>query len=393
MNNELIFKLCLDAASKIVAAEKELYPGCEDAVNISVGGGTGGETTDWDRDLHTTNWNKNDLPGNLSSLVNQAFTQVPITSAVNNAELSMLEEFLGRVAGNIPNFQNLKSVADMALSPGGFQGESSLQRVYNRDPYGGTYENETNDLYERSFDKARAAAKSGPTNVRGGVARNSFELAELDTNMSQNRFREVDNAQKQQAGLTNQSVQLANMIEAGRRGQAIQGAGLMNQNIMGRDQQRLEASAAVSRNRNANAMNLGLASKLLGTHVNEQRDDSHGHGHSSSWNFGGEVGCCFIFLEALNGTLPWFVRESRDFYCTPTRRDGYNRMARVLVPLMRSSRLVRGAVNFLMIKPCLKFGAWDYQAKEDKNYSKVGWVFRPVVEAWFKIWDFVGGVK
>jgi hypothetical protein len=386
-----MFQQCLDAAKRIVTAEKELYPCCEDAVNIS--GGTGGESSDWDRDIHTTNKTSQQLPGNLSTLISQAYNHTGMTPTMSNLEMAALQAFLTRNPALTQFSQSLGDVANLATSPGGFGGQSALQDIYAQSPYSGTYEQNTNDLYDRSFDKARAAAKSGPTNVRGGVARNSFELAELDTNMSNGRFQQIDQAQKTQAGISNQAVQLANIIESGRRGQGMQAIGQQHHDTLARDQQKLEASAGVSRNRNAQAMNLGLASKLLGTQKNEHDDDSHGHGNSSSWSFGGGVSCCFIFLEALNGQLPWFVREARDFYCTPKRRDGYNRMAGFLVPLMRSSRWVRSAVNFLMITPCLKYGAWDYQATDDKNYTKKGWVFKPVVAAWFKIWDFIGGAK
>lgn len=67
----------------------------------------------------------------------------------------------------------------------------NLSDIYTLNPFGNTYEVNTLALYTRQYLIARAAAQSGPTNVRGGTARQGFELAELDTLMAINQFREI----------------------------------------------------------------------------------------------------------------------------------------------------------------------------------------------------------
>lgn len=103
--------------------------------------------------------------------------------------------------------------------------------------------------------------------------------------------------------------------------------------------------------------------------------------------------CCFIFLEAYNGTLPPCVRFWRDIFAPQDsdRRAGYIRMANWLVPAMKKSRLIRWLVNTIMIKPMTAFGQWRIGEK--------GFVYNPINHMinsiWFSIWKSYGkkGVK
>lgn len=63
--------------------------------------------------------------------------------------------------------------------------------------------------------------------------------------------------------------------------------------------------------------------------------------------------CCFIFLEAYHGKMPWSVRRGRDVYykLNPDIATGYRRMASWLVPMMKRSAFVRAIVWAIMIKP------------------------------------------
>ena len=96
--------------------------------------------------------------------------------------------------------------------------------------------------------------------------------------------------------------------------------------------------------------------------------------------------CCFIFLEAYNGELPWFVRYCRDKFYTPEMRNGYVAMARVLVPAMRRSRLARWIVNATMIKPLTKWGGWHCGVPGFAHGRKYG----VIKSAWFKCWTLMG---
>jgi len=63
--------------------------------------------------------------------------------------------------------------------------------------------------------------------------------------------------------------------------------------------------------------------------------------------------CCWIFMEAYNGRLPWWIRQARDlsYHKEPLVAEGYKLMAKFLVPLMVKFKLVRELVNELMIVP------------------------------------------
>lgn len=90
-------------------------------------------------------------------------------------------------------------------------------------------------------------------------------------------------------------------------------------------------------------------------------------------------GCCFIFLEAYHGKLPWSVRQYRDlvYSLDPTIATGYVRMARYLVPLMKRFACVRSLVWNLMVCPLTQYGNWFYGLStvgEDKAIYKSFWL-------------------
>jgi len=103
---------------------------------------------------------------------------------------------------------------------------------------------------------------------------------------------------------------------------------------------------------------------------------------------GGTIGasaCCFIFMEAYNGDMPYWVRECRDEFApeNTARREGYIKMAKWLVPLMQRSKTVRMLVNLLMIKPLTNWGGWY---KKVKGYE-LSFIYKPFVKVWFKVWE------
>jgi len=94
--------------------------------------------------------------------------------------------------------------------------------------------------------------------------------------------------------------------------------------------------------------------------------------------------CCFIFLEAYNGQIPWYVRCSRDMHMTPANRRGYIWMSKWLVPAMKRSSVVRTLTNFFMIKPLTKDAA--FMCKVDNTERKVARKF------WLGLWEILGRV-
>jgi hypothetical protein len=122
------------------------------------------------------------------------------------------------------------------------------------------------------------------------------------------------------------------------------------------------------------------------TTVSDGTSNTQGTSSTQGSNVGGGISiCCFIFLEALNGDLPWFVRKCRDEFCTGSRVSGYRRMSRWLVPAMRAWKTVAKLVNLSMVKPLMQFGGWLYG---EKGY-KFGWAFFPFVAFWFTVWHMM----
>ena len=97
--------------------------------------------------------------------------------------------------------------------------------------------------------------------------------------------------------------------------------------------------------------------------------------------------CCFIMLEARygDGTMDDVVRKYRDEMMTDKNRRGYYKLAEVLVPLMRRSRVFKFIVQKTFADPLVSYGKWHY--KENKH----GWVFAPIKSMWMKVFDVLGG--
>ena len=103
---------------------------------------------------------------------------------------------------------------------------------------------------------------------------------------------------------------------------------------------------------------------------------------------GGGGLCCFIFLEARygNGTMDKVVRKFRDKNMTDKNRRGYYKLSEVLVPVMRKSKLAKLAVRVFMTDPMVAYGKAYY-----KEGSKLGFLFKPVVNFWLKTFEYLGG--
>lgn len=106
-------------------------------------------------------------------------------------------------------------------------------------------------------------------------------------------------------------------------------------------------------------------------------------------NSGGDSGlCCFIFLEARYGTgaMDSVVRKFRDENLTEKNRRGYYKLSEVLVPLMRKHKTVKAAVQLFMTSPLVAYGKAYYG-----QGSKLGFIFKPLVNFWLKTFDYLGG--
>lgn len=120
--------------------------------------------------------------------------------------------------------------------------------------------------------------------------------------------------------------------------------------------------------------------------LNEYNKWNSDRGKLDSWaqNMGGM--CCFIFLEATNGKLPWYVRAERDYYYQqePAIANGYKKMAKWLVPLMRDHSWIKKLVNMFMVLPLTHVGGYNHMT------NNTGWLLSPVKKLWFNIWKTYG---
>ena len=99
------------------------------------------------------------------------------------------------------------------------------------------------------------------------------------------------------------------------------------------------------------------------------------------------VACCFIMLESRygDGTMDEVVRRYRDEKMTNRNRRGYYKVAQVLVPLMRKSKIAKWIVTKTFADPLVCYGKWYY------GQNKYGWIFKPVEKFWMNVFDAVGG--
>lgn len=104
---------------------------------------------------------------------------------------------------------------------------------------------------------------------------------------------------------------------------------------------------------------------------------------NQSSSVGGNMSCCFIFLESYHGFLPVNVRRFRDKYYNlqPDIAIGYKRMAKWLVPLMKKSKLIRELVWRTMVKP-----ATEYCNKTVPGLNKT------ISHAWLRFWAIYGKI-
>lgn len=358
--------------------------------------GTQESSTAFQRQGTTTTGQGWQLPAWLSSLLQQAPVQTQMPASVQSMDWSAIMGLLGQDQTAVPG----KSILDflMSIDPTTFTGSPQLDSIMARNPYSTDYETQMNGLFDRQFNTARADALSGPQNVRGGQARQGFELADVGTQQGLNRYGKVLEQQNKEAGIVEQATHIANMIESMRRGSTLQAQQQEQMGEHARAGETTEASGLLARSRANNASFLQLASEMLGTKVNQVQEDLSGEGQQIESSTGQTSGsginagmtCCFIFLEMLNGTLPDYVRAARDHYYTPNRRRGYVWMSTWLVPWMKKSKAVRHLVNWTMCQPLMAYGRFMFTT-DGIVYTAI--VTRPVVEFWFFLWSACGWLQ
>jgi hypothetical protein len=96
-------------------------------------------------------------------------------------------------------------------------------------------------------------------------------------------------------------------------------------------------------------------------------------------------GCCFIVLEVENNNeLDRNVRQYRDEQLNDLNRAGYYKLAQVVVPLMRKSKLMKWFFKYSFVKPAKSWAKWYY------NKKGMGWIFEPLRRFWLGMFTYLG---
>jgi hypothetical protein len=139
----------------------------------------------------------------------------------------------------------------------------------------------------------------------------------------------------------------------------------------------------------------GIQTNAAGINGNRRSVTDYVNSAYSSATLGGSNGgggtCCFIFMEAYNGVLPWWVRKCRDLYYSeePQVAVGYKRMAKWLVPLMSKFEFIRSLVNETMIMPLTSYGGWMMKVEGYEDGQK----YSGYKKFWFTVWKMLGQSK
>lgn len=156
-------------------------------------------------------------------------------------------------------------------------------------------------------------------------------------------------------------------------------------------EQRTGGAREVGQESNAMGMNLfGNASQMRQqeNQINAQRKDALDaltQGVSAAGGIS-KMACCWTFAEAYYGwdNIPDEVRVLRDLEYSLQKREGYRRMSRWLVPLMKKSSVARELTNWLLIKPITSY------AKYYVHGEGYGWIFKPLKDLYFAAWEDMG---
>src|SRR6266550_2096081 len=220
------------------------------------------------------------FPADLAGLIAAAYYNSSISGTFASAERAMLYSLFIQDPTLIPGGLTLKNI--QSIFPTAFNGAADLQAIYQKDPFSTEFELATKALYERQYDKARAAAQSGPLNVRGATARQAFELAALDTEMANNRFLQIWQAQVAIAQLVVAAVQTASQAEAERWRLQLQAQQQQAATEQGRVVQGLSASENAVAMRESHTRMLGAGVQFLGQEQMGVEEDLIGEGVQGS---------------------------------------------------------------------------------------------------------------
>lgn len=138
-------------------------------------------------------------------------------------------------------------------------------------------------------------------------------------------------------------------------------------------------------------MSTNMFNQIANTHnnaanINAQRRDGLDRFNETFSSTVGSV-CCFIFMEAYNGNIPWYVRASRDAHKTDDMTRGYKLCSLFMVPQMKKSGIMRWLINATMIKPLTKHAADFCLVPGSEGLMKKHWLCQ---KFWPSFWTLLG---
>ena len=334
--------------------------------------------------LSTKSYN---LPSYIHSLIYDNAWASRVDPALANKQGGAMMDLMDTSAKQYPGDDKLTSI--MNQDPKSYVGSASLESMGARNPFSNTYENNTDSAFKQRAADAMAQVGTGPDAVRGGSARTGIAQGTMATQLAQMRGKEIRDAQSAEAPIVLGAISQANKTEQDRNQSSLAAASGLNTSTGQRGQLVMDSAKTVDNSKLLNLQTLELASKLQGAMNAVQTENYSGAGSQGSFSGGLGADCCFIFLQALNGKLPWFIELARWEYYTPVRRRGYRWMAKWLVPQMAKRLWVAQLVNVVIIRPFLKYGAWLYKVNGDDGMGK--WL-APYCQAWLHLWGTLGCV-
>tara|TARA_R110000868_G_scaffold81743_1_gene231162 strand:- start:19903 stop:20970 length:1068 start_codon:yes stop_codon:yes gene_type:complete len=353
---------------------------------MSAGGSSGSSDSRFERKGSASTSSFRTLTDDQNNKFNTAFSAVQPNGA-NAAVDQVLSNRMSGSVGNTPHQANLNSLLASTTPQSPIVGNESLKAQAAVNPYGSDYDVNTFNRYATEVGKAQSQVRSGPAMTRGGTAAQGFAQAEVANDLGMNREQVLTGNRQADAQVSQGAGGLFGQLQASRNRDALSGIGIGQQNYHAVNSDQMKASQIASE-RTKMYLDLvptftSLASVMNGTETN----DLSGRGAQTSSSMGAGVNlCCFIFMESYNGLLPWYVRAYRDAHAAENtqRRNGYIKMSKWLVPAMRVSEGARTLTNYLLVKPLTSYGKWKLAD------GKLGWVFKPVVCFWFKVWELTG---
>lgn len=353
---------------------------------MSAGGSSGEGSSEFRRTgtVDTSSWR--DLTGDHQDLFGKAFGNVD-DSLIRGYVQPMLGDRMTRKMSDVPYNDVVQNVAQNNVPGNKFGGQDSLTKQAGIDPYSKSYEDATFDRYTDEVLRAISQSRSGPSASRGGTAAQGFMMSDAVNQLGLNREDVLAKNRQADASIQQGASGLLGQ-QQGRMDQtalSAAGAGMGSFFNLMQDQQ---AAGSLSSERSKLYADLvptytALTTKMLGN----EKNNLSGKGAQTSSSVGGGFNlCCFIFLEAYDGVLPESVRKYRDMVAPESsfRRVGYVRMSKWLVPAMRVSEGARKLTSCLLTEPLKAYGEWYY------GKNKWGWVFWPVKQVWFKVWEQLG---